>query len=116
MPKKDLATKIKDKFSLRGIISLSHNSDVSKIEITPYRNWRMVGIGFFVALLVSFGFNMYILFEVNRDNFFAVPETKSQGMPFNREGLNRALEMIETRENVFERLKTETIEVRDPSL
>lgn len=116
MHTKDSIKKTKNKFSLQGIIPLLGNSDWTKIEIVPYRDWRIVGIGFFIMLFVSFGFNIYILFEVNRDNFFAVPEIKSQGVSFNREGLNRVLNLIATREATFERLKTEKIEVRDPSL
>ncbi|MBI3634560.1 MAG: hypothetical protein HY228_03015 [Candidatus Yonathbacteria bacterium] len=116
MLKKDLNKKTKNLFSLKGIISLWRDADPSKIEIAPYRDWRIMGIVFFVILLASFGFNMYLLFEVNRDNFFVVPEVKSQGMSFDREGLNRVLDLIATREATFEKLKTETVKVNDPSL
>mgnify|MGYP001570257502 CR=1 FL=1 len=116
MFKKDLIKKKKRGLSLKGIISLLSNPDSSKIGIFPYRDWRIVGICFFVIFFVSFGFNMYILFEVNRDNFFVVPETKSQGVSFDREGLHRALDLIVTRDAIFERLKTETMKVNDPSL
>lgn len=116
MIKKDLIKRIKNFLSLRGITSLLRGSDSSKMEIAPYRDWRILGVGFFIIFLLSFGFNMYILYEVNRDNFFVVPEIKSQGVLFNREGLNRVLNTITTRESIFEKLKTETMKVNDPSL
>lgn len=115
MLKKGLTKKTKISLSLKGITSLWGDTDSSKIEIAPYRDWRIVGICFFVAFLISFGFNMYLLFEVNRDNFFIIPETKSQGVSFNREGLNRVLDLITTREATFEKLKEETVKVIDPS-
>lgn len=116
MFKKDSHKNTKVIFSLKEVASLLRNPDASKIEIAPYRDWRIVGICFFIMLIVSFGFNMYILFEVNRDSFFAVSEIKSQGISFNREGLNRVLDAIQRRENTFERLKTGMIGVSDPSL
>lgn len=116
MFKKDFIKRAKDIFSLKGIGSLLGNSDPSKIGIAPYRDWRMVGIGFFTIFLVSLGFNIYILFEVNRDNLFVVSQSINHEVSFNREGLNRVLGLFATREASFERLKKETVDARDPSL
>ena len=115
MFKKDSNQNAKSKFSFKRINSLLGKSDSSKIEIAPYRDWRIVGVGFFIILFISFGFNMYILFEVNRDNFFDVHQGTKQEVSFAREGLTRVIGMFAGREETFERLKKEIIKVNDPS-
>lgn len=97
-------------------LATSKGSDPSKTEITPYRDWRIVVIGFFVGIAASFGFNIYMSIEINRDSFFSGAPTPTQGTLFNREGLARVLNNLSQKEAVFERVKIEGVHVVDPSL
>jgi len=97
-------------------LTASKGSDPSKIAASPYRDWRIVVAGFFIGLVALLGFNIYISFEINQDNFSLVTPKSDQGVSFNNEGLATVLEGLAAKETTFERLKIEGVPVVDPSL
>ena len=107
---------IKNRFSLIGFASLLRGADSSKIEISPYRDWRIALIIFFIGLFISLGFNLYILYEVNRDNFSGAPQAVIREVSLSHEGLMKSLRLIETKEEAFGKIKTRIIDMGDPSL
>lgn len=109
MPKKDWTKQAKKLFSSKGV-------DPLKMEITPYRDWRIVVIAFFVGLVVSFGFNIYMSVRINSDSFFATSQKKDEGVTLNKSGLTKVVEEFAAKEEVFNKVKTEGIVVVDPSL
>ena len=97
-------------------LTTSKASDPSKAEPTPYRDWRLLVSGFFVLLVISVGFNIYMSIEINRDSFFTTTPKTGEGVVFNGEGLAAVLEDLAMKEAAFERLITEGVSVVDPSL
>lgn len=109
MFKKDWFKEFKKLFSSKG-------SDPTKMEVTPFRDWRIVVVSFFAGLAVSLGFNIYMSIEINRDTFFTTAPVASEGAVFNKEGLTKVLTGLAEREAIFEKTKKEGTPVVDPSL
>lgn len=109
MLKKDWKKELKKLFASKGI-------DASKVGITPYRDWRTVVAVFFVALSASIGFNVYMFIEINQGGFFTNTPKGIDGVKFDRDGLARVLDELVAREAIFEKLKTESVPVIDPSI
>lgn len=97
-------------------ISLGKGNDPFKMEITPYRDWRILVIIFSVGLVGSLGFNIYMSIEINSDNFFKVAPKSSTGVAINKIGLTKILKEFSDKEAVFEKTRTEGVAVFDPSL
>lgn len=97
-------------------MTASKGSDPFKAETTPYRDWRYVVEGFFLALTLSVGFNIYMSIEINRDSFFTTTPKSDPGVVFNSEGLTAVLGNLTAKEVAFEKLRTEGVSVVDPSL
>lgn len=97
-------------------LTTSKGSDPFKVELTPYRDWRLLVMGFFVALILSVGFNIYMSIEINRDSFFTTIPKSEQGVVFKSDGLATVLEALAIKEAAFEKLRTEEVFVVDPSL
>lgn len=97
-------------------ISATKGVDPSKVEITPFRDWRIIVATFFVSLLLSIGFNVYMSIEINRDNFFTTPVKSTDMEVFNKDGLASVLRALGEKEGLFEKARTERVIVADPSL
>lgn len=106
----------KDWFKKFKKISSSKGSDPMKMEISPYRDWRIVAMSFFAGLVVSLGFNIYMSIEINRDSFFTATPKSGEEISFNKEGLAKVLAVFAEKEALFEKAKTEGVTVVDPSL
>lgn len=109
MPKKDWKAEFKK-------LTYSKGADALKMEITPYRDWRVVVIVFFIGLIGSMGFNIYMLIEIDRDTFFVAAPKSTGVITFNEEGLAKVVSGIDAKEALFEKTKTEGVSVVDPSL
>ncbi|OHA80075.1 MAG: hypothetical protein A2747_00425 [Candidatus Yonathbacteria bacterium RIFCSPHIGHO2_01_FULL_44_41] len=109
MLKKNLEILLKKFTKSRGV-------DALKMEITPYRDWRMVVIIFFVGLVVSLGFNIYMLTEINRDSFFITAPKVIGVVKFNEEGFAKVVMDINEKAARFEKIINEGAAVVDPSL
>lgn len=107
--KKSLGGKIKKMFTTKG-------SDATKIEITPYRDWRVVVLVFFIGILTSFGFNAYLFMGVNEDSFFGGTMKKDEVVTFNKEKLLGVLDTFQKKEEKSEALKKVPTPIVDPSL
>lgn len=97
-------------------LTASKGVDPSKKEPTPYRDWRLLVMGFFLTLVLSVGFNIYMSIEINRDSFFTTTPKVEEGVSFNSEGLIVVLEDLASKEAAFEKIRTEGVSVVDPSL
>jgi hypothetical protein len=97
-------------------LTASKETDTFRIEPTPYRDWRFLVMGFFVTLILSVGFNIYMSIEINRDSFFTTTPKNEQGVTFDREGLAAVLSGLAAKEAAFEKLRIEGVSVVDPSL
>ena len=109
MLKKDWLKELKKLFSSKG-------TDPMKMEVTPFRDWRIVVVSFFVGLAVSLGFNIYMSIEINRDTFFTAIPAASESVALNKDGLMKVLAGLAEKEAVFEKTKKEGVVVVDPSL
>lgn len=110
MFKKDrIKEELKKLFSSKG-------SDPMKMEFTPYRDWRIVAMLFFVGLVASLGFNIYMSIEINRDSFFTATQKGGEEVALDKEGLEKVLAGFAEKESTFEKVKTEGVSVVDPSL
>lgn len=97
-------------------MAASKGSDPFKMEPTPYRDWRFLVMGFFAALILSVGFNIYMSIEINRDSFFTTTSKVEEGVSFNKEGLGMVLGNLAAKEAAFEKIRIEGVSVVDPSL
>ncbi len=109
MFKKDWIKKLKGLSSSKGV-------DPTKMEIAPFRDWRIVAMSFFAGLVVSLGFNIYMSIEINRDGFFTAASKSGEEVSFNKEGLSKVLAGFAEKEALFEKTKNEGVSVVDPSL
>lgn len=94
----------------------SKGSDPQKMEITPYRDWRILVGVFFLGVIVSFGFNIFMSMQISSDSFFTADKKSNSGVVLNKDGLSKTLDELAAKEAAFEKARTETISVVDPSL
>lgn len=109
MQKKDWKSEFKK-------LTYSKGVDKIKMEITPYRDWRIVVVVFFVVLASSVWFNMYVFIEINRDTFFSATPKSAGVVKFNEEGLAKVIDGLDEKEAIFEKAKNEGVVIVDPSL
>lgn len=109
MPKKDWKAEFKK-------LTVSKGTDALKMEITPYRDWRIVVTVFFIGLVISLGFNIYMSIEINSDSFFATAPKSTGVIKFNEEGLAKVIAGFDEKSALFEKVKKEGVAVVDPSL
>lgn len=109
MPKKDWKAEFKK-------LTYSKGVDALRMEITPYRDWRIVVILFFIALVSSIAYNTYVFIEINRDTFFTAAPKSSGVVKFNEEGLAKVIAGLDEKEAIFEKAKNEGAAISDPSL
>jgi len=109
MAKKDWTAELKK-------LTYSKGSDALKMETTPYRDWRILVVVFFVGLISSMGFNIYMLIEIDRDTFFSQAPKSSGVIKFNEEGLAKVIAGIDEKAEKFENSKKVSSAVVDPSI
>lgn len=109
MPKKDWEKTIKKLFTSRGV-------DTLKIEPTPYRDWGIIVGVFFLGLIVSLGFNVYMSMKINSDDFFVAPKSEANGPVLNKIGLEKVLTELSEKETYSLKVIKEGVSVIDPSL
>lgn len=109
MFKKNWSKGLKKIFSTKGV-------DTLKMEIAPYRDWRILVSTFFVGLVASFGFNVYMSIKIDSDNFFATTPKSNSGVTLNEEGLTKILKELDEKSAAFEKVKNEGVAIADPSL
>lgn len=97
-------------------IKSSKGVDPTKIEITPFRDWRIIIIVFFVGIVISISLNMYMLTKISSDSFFTIETKNEDVIRFKKEGLDQAINLLTEKEALFEEAKIENITVIDPSL
>lgn len=109
MSKKDWIKEFKKLASSKG-------ADSTKLETTPFRDWRIVAMTFFVGLALSVGFNVYMSIEINSDNFFTLTSKNGEIVSLKKDDLAKVLAGFAEREALFEKVRTEKSAVVDPSL
>lgn len=109
MPKKDWNAEFKK-------LTYSKGVDALKMEITPYRDWRIVVILFFIVLVSSIGYNSYVFIEINRDTFFTAAPKSTGVIKFNDEGLAKVVAGLDEKAALFEKVKKEGVAIVDPSI
>lgn len=86
------------------------------MEVAPYRDWRILVKVFFIGLVVSLGFNIYMWVEISSDNFFTTVPKTPVWVELNKDGLAKTLAELSDKEFTFEKVRTEGVFVVDPSL
>lgn len=109
MQKKDLFAEFKK-------ITKSKGADPLKQEPTPYRDWRILVSIFFVGLVVSMAFNIYMSVEINRDSFFTVASKSTGVAKFNEDALVKLITRLDEKALLFEKAKKEGVSAVDPSI
>ena len=109
MPKKDWKTDFKKLTYTKGV-------DALKMERRPYHDWRIIVMSFFILLTFSFGFNIYMSVEIDKDSFFAITPKATGVVRFNEAGLVTVVQALNEKAARFEKVKTEGVDVVDPSL
>lgn len=109
MPKKDWKAEFKK-------LTYSKGVDALRMELTPYRDWRIVVVLFFIALVSSIAYNTYVFIEINRDSFFTAAPKSSGVVKFNEEGLAKVISGLDEKGAIFEKAKNEGVAISDPSL
>lgn len=106
---------MKDYFNkvMKGLLS-SKGTDSAKTEPMPYRDWRIIVLSFFVGFVISLGFNIYMSFQINNDNFFTTNTQKQVGPTLNREGLGKVLAGLTAKEDFLAK-PTVDVTIVDPS-
>ncbi|HAS84701.1 MAG TPA: hypothetical protein DCS23_01325 [Candidatus Yonathbacteria bacterium] len=97
-------------------LTYSKGSDALKMEITPYRDWRILTILSFVGLVLAGSYNVYVMIQINRDSFYVAPPKSAGVAKFNEEGLAKVITSIDEKATNFEKAITEIRATVDPSL
>lgn len=108
MQKKDLGALLKK-------LTYSRGADALKMEITPYRDWRIVVVIFFMGLAGSLVFNIYMSIEINQDSFFALTPKSAGMVKFNEEGLAKVVAGLDEKAALSENVRTAGMQIVDPS-
>ena len=93
----------------------SKGADPLKTEITPYRDWKILVVVFFIAIASSIGFNVYMLIQINNDNFFNSVTERPTGPVLNRDRLTAVLAMLAEKDALISGKATSTPFAVDPS-
>lgn len=109
MPKKDWKAEFKKLTASKGV-------DALKMEITPYRDWRIVMIVFFIGLVASLGFNVYMSIGISSDSFFTTELKASGVLKFDEERLAKVIAGLDEKQALFEKARTGGVAVVDPSI
>ena len=109
MPKKNWKAELKKMTHTKG-------SDKLKMEITPFRDWRIIVAAFFIGLVFLVGFNVYMSIQINNDGFLSTSTKTPSVMKFNEKGLQDAIAIIDEKEALFEKIKNDGVTMVDPSL
>ncbi len=91
------------------------NTDPFKKGVTPFRDWKFIVIIFFVGIVASVCFSLYMSIEINRDNFFTAKSEVGEVAELNTQGLAKVLSLFSQREILFKKAQTEKLDVVDPS-
>lgn len=90
-------------------------ADALKSEITPYRDWKIVVMSFAAGFAILLGLNIYMLVQINNDNFFTTVPKKFVGPSLDSEGLAKVLSSLAEKEALIHRPIGEGKLVVDPS-
>lgn len=94
----------------------SRGADALKMEITPYRDWRIIVIAFFSGMAVALGFNIYMSKQISGDGFVTATSGATNMIKFDAAGLEKAITTINSKEALFEKVKNEGVATVDPSI
>ena len=100
--------------SLKGLFRPRETKDALKIEITPYRDWKVVGEVFFVLLVVLVAAHIYLFIRLQDETLFASQEEEPV-IGFKKERVLTTVEYYQTRAAKFEERKGEKPNVVDPA-
>ena len=106
---KDYFRKILKKFTF------SKGEDSSKGMFKPYRDWKILVIVFFVALIISIGLNTYLSVQIIDNNFLTASIPTNSGPVLDRDGLTKVLSDFAAREAFLANPNATTSPVVDPS-
>ncbi|MHB8652108.1 MAG: hypothetical protein ACYC8S_03150 [Minisyncoccota bacterium] len=89
--------------------------DPSKIVLTPYRDWRLIVICFFILLIAVVAAQVYLSISLEQDTFFS-PSTSSSSMTFDRDVLVRTVQFYDANAAEFETVKSTPKDLVDPAV
>lgn len=100
--------------SFKTILSRKKTKDKFKIEITPYRDWKIIGEVFFGLLIVLFAAHAYLFMRLQDDSFFTSKEVEAP-IGFKKERVISTVEYYREKAIQFEARKLEKPSVVDPA-
>lgn len=103
------------KLSLKNILSAQRAKDKFKIEITPYRDWKIVGGAFFGLLAILFAAHAYLFVRLQDDSLFASKEEEAP-IGFKKERVVSTVEYYRERAAAFEARKAQKPSIVDPAV
>lgn len=87
-----------------------------RFEIAPYRDWRIIMSIFFIGMVVSVAFSVYLFMGVRGDTLFSGGVKKDDSVKMDVTKLTKTINMFQARSKQFEELKMATTTLVDPSL
>lgn len=102
------------KLSFKNILSAKKAKDKFKIEITPYRDWKIVGQAFFGLLIALFAAHAYLFMRLQDDSLFASKEVEAP-IGFKKERVISTVEYYHERATRFEERRLQKPSVVDPA-
>lgn len=90
--------------------------DTLKIEITPYRDWKIIVNAFFVAFMVLVALHMYVFVELSNDTLFAQKDTTDTVIMFNKDRLLKVVDQYDAKAAKYNALLETKPAVVDPSV
>lgn len=93
---------------------LKRKGSVDRCISHPARDWLITLTGIFLLLCGTFGYHIYLFFEMNRDTTPVVASDAGK-IPVDERILEKTIESIRNRAGQFDILKTKTPTIPDPS-
>ena len=83
----------------------------------PYRDWMIIFVVSALLLIVTFALNLYVFFGIQKGTLFSESEEAIALVKnVSTQKLDKALQLILSREKIFEELKTKKTVISDPSM
>lgn len=90
--------------------------DKLKIEITPYRDWKILVKVFFVVLVVLVATHVYVFVQLSNDTLFAQKDVTDTVITFNKDRLLQTVDYYDAKEATYREILETKPSVVDPAV
>ena len=110
---------LKIKLNTKGLLEkffAKKDQDKRKVEITPYRDWKILMNTFFVVLAALVVTHVYVFIKLSNDALFAQKDTTDMVVTFKKDRLLKTVDYFDAKAIRYDALLKTKPAVVDPSI